>query len=244
MPTDHEPTALPALSDRKALVARLMEAGSRAPVVLAEAAAEGLAANAARYAESVRGTDDVEVLVRRVISAHRTLARVHGASAGAAVSFAEITTVVGTAGTLTLPAAAVTLTGDIIGLAWIQTRMTLIVAALYGHDPRDPARVKELLTFNGVYGTAPVTTVANAASQAGRRVGKRLLVRYLRGETLQTLKLLFRLVGIRFGRAGLMRGLPLVNIPINAVVNERVTAALGRKAAGYYRTLPAPSRER
>ena len=181
------------------------------------------------------------MLVRRVIAAHCTLARVEGLSAGAAVSFAAMTTIVGSAGTLTLPAAAVTLTGDIVGLAWIQIRMTLIVAALYGHDPQDPARVKELLTLNGVYGAGPTATAANAASHASRRVGKRLLERYLRGEVLTTLKHLFRFVGIKFSRAGIVRAMPMVNIPINAVVNKRATAALGKKAADYYRELPAPS---
>lgn len=241
MPTDKDSTELPAGSDRKALIARLLEAGVRAPVVLSEAAVEALGANADRYARSIRGTDDVEALVRRVVSAHCTLARVEGVSAGAAVSLATMTTIAGSAGTLTLPAAAVTLTGDIVGLAWIQIRMTLIVAALYGHDPQDQARVRELLTLNGVYGAGPSATVANAASQASQRVGKSLLMRYLRGDVLQTLKHLFRLVGIKFGRAGMLRALPLANMPINAVVNERVTAALGKKAAAYYRELPAPS---
>lgn len=241
--TDEESTKPPAGTDRKALIGRLLEAGVRAPAVLAEAGVQALATNADRYARSIRGTDDVEVLVGRVISAHRTLARVEGVSAGAAVSFAEMTTLVGSAGTLTLPAAAVTLTGDIVGLAWIQIRMTLIVAALYGHDPHDPARVRELLTLNGVYGAGPAATAANAAAHASRRVGKRLVMRHLRGEALQTLKHLFRLVGIKFARTGVLRALPLVNIPVNAVVNERVTAALGKKAADYYRELPAPPLE-
>lgn len=241
MPNHEASTEPPAGSDRKALAARLLEAGVRAPVVLSEAAVEALGATASGYARSIRGTDDVEVLVRRVVAAHCTLAKVEGFSAGAAVSFATMTTIAGSAGTLTLPAAAVTVTGDIIGLAWIQIRMTLIVAALYGHDPQDQARVRELLTLSGVYGTGPAATVANAASRASQRVGNRLLMRYLQGDVLQTLKQLFRLVGINFSRAGISRALPLVNMPINAVVNGRVTAALGEKAIAYYRELPAPS---
>lgn len=228
--------------DRKSLVPRLLEAGPRAPLVLAEAAVASQGRSAENYANSLDTEVPVEELVRRVISAHRTLARVEGVSAGAVVSFAEMTTLVGTAGTMTLPAAAVTLTGDIIGLAWIQVRMTLIVAALYGHDPADPARVKELLTLTGVYGVGPAGAAANAAARGSQRVGKRLLNRYLKGEALKTLKQLFRFVGIKFSRAGLIRGLPLVNMPINAVVNDRATAALGKKASDYYRELPAPAR--
>lgn len=155
------------------------------------------------------------------------------------VSFAEMTTLVGSAGVLTLPAAAVTLTGDLIGLAWIQTRMVLIIAALHGHDPRDPARVKELLILSGVYGAGPATMAADAAAAGGQRVGKRLLLRYLKGDALRNLTQLFRYVGINVSRAGLIRGLPLVNMPVNAIVNDRATAALGRRAQKYYSTLPS-----
>lgn len=40
-------------------------------------------------------------------------------------------------------------------------------------------------------------------------------------------------------RAGLIRALPMINIPVNAAVNDRATAALGKKASEYYRELPA-----
>ena len=72
-------------------------------------------------------------------------------------------------------------------------------------------------------------------------MAKRLVLRHLRGENLQALKALFRLVGINFARAGVIRALPLVNIPMNAVVNDAATRTLGRKARAYYSTLPASS---
>lgn len=228
--------------DRRSLVPRLLEAGPRAPLVLAQAAVESLAVGADRYAQDIRGQAEVEELVARVISSHRKLARLEGVTAGAAVSFAEMTTIVGSAGTLTLPAAAVTLTGDLVGLAWIQVRMTLVIAALHGHNPRDGDRVQELLMLTGVYGAGPAGGASKAAAEGSQRVAKRLIMRHLRGDALKTVTQLFRFVGIKFSRAGLLRALPMVNMPINAVVNDQATSALGAKAADYYRTLPAPRR--
>ncbi len=66
-----------------------------------------------------------------------------------------------------------------------------------------------------------------------------MLMRYLKGEPLKAIAGMFRLVGIRFARAGVIRALPLVNIPINAAVNDAATLALGRKARAYYSELPA-----
>ena len=70
-------------------------------------------------------------------------------------------------------------------------------------------------------------------------MAKRLVLRHLRGDNLQALKALFRLVGINFARTGVIRALPLVSIPLNAVVNDAATRTLGRKARAYYATLPA-----
>ena len=53
-----------------------------------------------------------------------------------------------------------------------------------------------------------------------------------------TLKSIFRLVGIKFSRAALVRGLPLINIPANATVADLTTRRTAAKARDYYRTLP------
>ncbi len=147
---------------------------------------------------------------------------------------AQITTVFGTAGTLTLPAAVTTIGADLTTLAWIQARMVLEIAALRG-DPLDDQEevAKELLILWGVH--SPTRSVGVAAGKAGQRVGKRLLERYLRGAALQSIKSMFRVVGVKFSRAALVRGLPVVNIPVNAGVNDVSTRALARRADAYYK---------
>ena len=229
----------------KRLVPRLLEAGVKAPQVLLEAAVEAQAGSAEKYVADLcadGANHDVEALVDKVIAAHVMLARTEGAAAGMAMSAAEMTTLVGTAGTMTLPAAVVTLTGDLAALAWIQIRMVLIVAGLYGHDLQDRARLTEMLTLTGVYGAGTANAAGDAAAKGAQRMAKRLVMLHLKGDNLKALTALFRVVGINFARAGVIRALPLVNIPLNAVVNDAATRSLGRKARSYYRTLPAPGR--
>src|SRR5450759_4689005 len=135
--------------ERGSLVRRLLAAGANAPRELLRTAVNTNGQWAATYAERARGTgtEPTEDLVSRTIKAHTMLARSEGATLALAITAAEVTSVVGSAGTLTPGAALGGLVGDLAGLAWIQTRMVLVVAALNGHDPRDPARYRELASL-------------------------------------------------------------------------------------------------
>ena len=57
----------------------------------------------------------------------------------------------------------VTLVPDLVGLAWIQSRLVFFIAAAYGYDPLDPMRPAELLVLNGLY-----TDPGERARGAGR----------------------------------------------------------------------------
>lgn len=216
---------------------QLLAAGAQAPEVLAEYVAKRLAGGARERADRRRSNAPqatVDELVRRAIRSHVQLARSEGAVAGLTMTAAEITTVFGSAGTLTLPTAVTTLAADLTTLAWLQCRMVLEVAALRG-DPLDDADElrKELLILWGIH--SPTRQIGAAASKASQRVGKRLLERYLKGAALQSIKSMFKVVGVKFSRAAVVRGLPVVNIPVNAAVNDVSTRTLARKADAYYR---------
>src|SRR5262249_61886775 len=45
----------------------------------------------------------------------------------------------------------ITFIPDLVGLAWIQSRLVFYIAAAYGFDPRDPMRPAELLVLTGLY---------------------------------------------------------------------------------------------
>lgn len=230
-------TELPKESWRK-IGKDLAKSGGNAANVAIEKLVGRAGASAAEIA--AKATGHPEAHARRVVKAHTLLARGQGAAVASGLTVAEVTTVVGTEGTLTPGAVAVGLLTDLTGLAWIQIRMVLIVAALYGFDPQHPDRVKELGALMGL--TGPVTTqrVAQAAGKGVPRVIKRLTLRYLKGDTLRAVKSMFQLVGMNFNRTGMLKQLPMVNIPISMVVNGGATAALGKRAITYYGTLAPP----
>jgi hypothetical protein len=219
----------------KWLPQQLLAAGTNAPSVLADYAADRLVGGARERAERQEATGrDVDVLVKRTIRSHVRLARSEGAVAGLTMTAAQVTTILGTAGKLTLPAAVATMGADLTALAWLQSRMVLEIAALRGDPLDDPQEVaQEFLILWGLH--SPTRQVGAAASQASQRVGKRLLEKYLRGAILKSITAMFRVVGIRFSRAALVRSLPFVNIPVNAAINDVSTRRLGQKADAYFK---------
>ena len=138
-----------------------------------------------------------------------------------------------------MAAVGTTIVADLATLAYLQVRLSLMIAAAYGHDMTDvDIRVRQRFCLCTRLRHPQPRREARAAARAGRRVGKRLLERYLRGPLLATLKSMFRLVGIKFSRAALIRGLPLINVPANATVADVTTRRTSSKARNYYRSLP------
>lgn len=112
-----------------------------------------------------------------------------------------------------------------------------MVAAAYGHDPAAPDRAREVLTLQGFAFAAGAS--GPAVAKASVRPLERLLLRHLRDESLAAVKAMFRFVGIRFTRTGLLKVLPVINVPAGSVVSDLTTRTVGRQAREYYRTLPS-----
>lgn len=228
----------------RALIQRILSSGAHAGLAALRGGHQVLAGGVASNVERMRTANaeaSVDELKTRVIRAHLILARSEGAAAGIATSTAEATTIIGSAGTLTVPAAVVITATDLTGLAWIQLRMVLMIAALSGHDPLDPARLQEFLSLQGATPPTAAPAAALPLTAGAIRVATRLLERYLRGPLLAALKSLFSAVGIKFARAALIRQLFLLNIPVNIFVNDAATRRLAQKARAYYGTLPPTS---
>lgn len=211
----------------------LLRAGSNA----ATKATEVLVAKTGSAAADIaaKATGDPETNSLRVIRAHTLLARGQGLAVASSLTAAEVGTVVGSAGTLTPATVAAGMMADLTGLAWIQIRMVLIIAALHGFDPRHPDRVKELGALMGL--TSAAQGMAEPVKKGAPKVLKRLTLRYLKGDNLKAVKAMFDLVGIKFYRTALVKQLPLVNIPISVVVNGAATKSLGKRALSYYKDL-------
>ncbi len=212
----------------------LTSGGDAAKIALVKLVA-AVGESAAHAAE--KATDGGTIHSRRVIEAHTMLARGQGALVASGLTAAEVTSVVGTAGATTPAVVGLGILTDLAGLAWIQVRMVLIIAALHGFDPTHSYRVKELGALMGLNGPVPTEVIAEMAGRRVPRVLKRLVLRHLKGDVLKAVKSMFRLVGINFARSVLVKQLPLVNIPVSMVINGSATAALGRKALKYYDNL-------
>jgi hypothetical protein len=135
----------------------------------------------------------------------------------------------GAAGIFGLPA-------DLLLLAWIQNRLVLTTAAIYGRDLHDHVDLAaDLLIIQGIHNSREVAKKALAA--AAENAIRKLVLRHLRKEALVPVKQLFKLVGINFTRKALLeKGVPLVAIPISAGVNDASTRILANQAIKYYDT--------
>jgi hypothetical protein len=185
----------------------------RAPELIALTASQWHAPAADAWAAKRRRVygEDGKTLGRMAKARHAQLARLEGAATGWG--------------------GFITFIPDLVGLAWIQSRLVFYVAAAYGFDPRDPMRPAELLVLTGLY---PDPQSARAAldgmgtSMAEAYIGSRLQ----RDEALAAR--LLKMVGKRGGRRVAGRLIPFFAIAFNAVANERDTRALADRAIKFY----------
>jgi hypothetical protein len=221
------------------VVRQVMAAGAGAPRALLEEAIRAMGASANDWGRRVREdpTADVEAVVAAMVTSYVKLARLQGAVLGAAVTGLELSPVLGPAGELTAGAAALGIAADVTTLGWIQARLVLYLAAVYGHDAsKVDSRLGELAVFFGV--AELMHRAGHATAGVATTAGVRLTKRHLRGEVLVAVKALLRMVGVKFTRTRMIELVPLVNVPVLAASNGMTVRRLGAKARNYYRTLP------
>jgi hypothetical protein len=135
---------------------------------------------------------------------------------------------------------AAAILGDLVTLSYFQVELSLKIAAAYGHDLGDfETRTREILHLHGLEMIGG-DNLGPVIGKGGERVGKRLLMLYLKGDALNAAKSLFRFVGIKFTRAGLIKMLPFVNVPAGAAVADITTRRSASKARKFYAMLPPP----
>lgn len=193
---------------------RLLAEPERSPELIALAASERFAEPARRWAQrmAARGHSPEET-ARIAVRRHTRLARVEGA-------------VVGIGG-------AVTTVADLVGLAWLQSRMVFFVAAAYGYDPAHPMRPAELLALHGLYETPA------AARAALDGVGESLAVAFAnrtldRGRERTLRRRLLGFVGRRVAKRAVGRAIPFVASPLSAIQNGNLTSEMGARTLRYY----------
>ena len=183
------------------------------PEIVALAAAEYHAPMARRWHAEVTARYDYEGahLARMATAKHATLARFGGAAMG----FGGLLTM--------LP--------DIVGLAWIQSRLVFYIAAAYGFDPADPMRPAELLVLQRVY--EDPGEARKALDLEGKALAAKLIEKSVHGEGA-TIERLTRMVGSRAGKRLAGKAIPGFAVLFNAYSNEKETRKLARHAMRFY----------
>src|SRR5262249_52825671 len=121
----------------------------------------------------------------------------------------------------------ITMIPDLLGLAWIQSRMVFFVAAAYGFDPRDPMRPAELLVLNGLYASP------GEARRALDGLGVTVAEAWIGGKMQRDEAIAYKLakmVGKSSGKKMAGRMIPGFAIAFNSVANRRDTNALAKRA--------------
>jgi hypothetical protein len=195
------------------LFARVWADPIHAPEHIALAASERHAPAAAHWLEDKHGrfAHRGPELARMAKRRHATLARFEGAATGIGGIF--------------------TVVPDLLGLAWIQSRLVFFIAASYGFDPYDPMRPAELLVLMRLYKDVHVARRALdgvGTTMAEAYIGSRLQ----REETLAVR--LAKMVGKRAARRFGGRMIPFIAVAFNAVGNEHDTRKLADRAIKFY----------
>ena len=185
----------------------------RAPehIALAAAAQHGPAADAWAAEKRRRFAHDGRELAEMAKRRHATLARFEGAATGVG--------------------GIITLVPDMVGLAWIQTRLVFFVAAAYGYDPRDPMRPAELLVLMELY--EDVHDARAALDGMGKTIAESYVGSKLEREEVLAVRLA-KMLGRRGIRRVAWRLIPFAAIVFNSVANERSTRALADRAIRFY----------
>jgi hypothetical protein len=185
----------------------------RAPEYIALAASEkhGPAADAWAAEKRRRFRHEGRELAKMAKHRHATLARFEGAATGVG--------------------GVITLVPDMVGLAWIQTRLVFFVAAAYGFDPRDPMRPAELLVLMELYPDVP--SARAALDGAGKTIAESYIGSRLEREEVLAMRLA-KMLGRRGVRRLAGRLIPFAAIVFNSVANERSTRALADRAIRFY----------
>lgn len=218
-------------------VKELIKAGPAAPQVLVGHMVATQGPEIARRVAEDRAQPgfDTEAYVDELIRKHRWFARLQGAGGGAMIAVAEVPAVIGGPGAV-VAAAGTAILGDLIALAWIEQRLVMHIAAAYGHNLEDPARINEFLKLAGV--DLLFDGAGSAAGTAGSRFGVRAASQWAARKTIQATRSMAQLVGARVARRVVLRGIPVLNIPLGVVFSDVATRRLGRRAREFYRARP------
>ncbi len=114
-----------------------------------------------------------------------------------------------------------------------QIEMTMAIATIYGHDITIEEEKRMCLIIAGL------GAINEAAKAGGKELGKtasvKMMQQYLKGATLQTVKEIFKKVGITFVRKSAEKAIPFgIGAVIGFSANKGLTWYVGTKSRDFY----------
>jgi uncharacterized protein (DUF697 family) len=116
-----------------------------------------------------------------------------------------------------------------------QVEMSMALATLYGHDIETEADRKRYFIIAGL-STINMEAIKQGGEQAAR-VFNKLVQRYLREATFDTVRILFRKVSITLSKKALQKAIPFgIGAAIGFTSNKTLTWMVGQRVKTYFAT--------
>ncbi|MHA3080171.1 EcsC family protein [Acinetobacter sp. ANC 5502] len=150
------------------------------------------------------------------------------AGSGAATSLSGIIPGIGTAASMLAGG-----TADVVISMKLQVDMVMCLAAVYDYDlnNEDAKHMSFLIAGLGALEQAGTAEATKLASKAGLK----MVDQYLRKATLETLKQIFKTIGINFTKASLKKALPFgIGVAISSSTNYVLTKYIGKQALAWF----------
>lgn len=170
---------------------------------------------------------------------HATIA---GGVTGAAVTSDQLLALPSGGATLLVAAGAVGV--EMVYLSYVQMRLVLDLAMVYGQrlDPDDPEDV--LMVFGYALGAAPAEAIGKFAQRAAASGTESAVRRYIAKGTLETLQVYGRKLGLRILQRSVIKfAVPLASTAVGSSYNYLTTKSVGAIAKAHMRNRGRASEE-
>lgn len=169
-------------------------------------------------------TEAQKVVAQKIVDRYSKIS----ASSGAATSLTSIVPGIGTAVSMVAGG-----TMDVAISMKLQVDMVMCLAAAYDYDlnNEDAKHMSFLIAGLGALEQAGTTQASKLASKAGVK----MVEKYLKGAVLQTLKEIFKYIGINFTKSALKKALPFgIGVIVSSSTNYALTKFVGKQAIEWF----------
>ncbi|MEI1753188.1 EcsC family protein [Acinetobacter baumannii] len=188
------------------------------------AVAEGYKKQVQEKNPSISKASIQKIVAQKIVDRYSKIS----ATSGAATSLASVVPGLGTAVSVVAGG-----TMDVAITMKLQVDMVMCLAAAYDYDlnNEDAKHMSFLIAGLGALEQAGTTQASKLASKAGVK----MVERYLKGAALETIKQIFKTIGINFTKSALKKALPFgVGVIVSSTTNYALTKFVGKQAVDWF----------